>query len=385
MQISEPRPDDADSAAAWCSRARQARGPVIESDVSPHRSRVTFVFADQRGRATQATLVCPALSDGAALMRAVGDFTFVYEVELPAGTRVTYHFLSDVLHAAPDGMADFRYQLQRRRLDRFNPRHQRVPVARSWLLSSVLELTGAVTLPGRRRAGPLRHGVASTELVQVAPLGHPVEVVTFRPQRESRDVVILLESAGEWADPAVLFDDLHDAHPQWAFLGLHLGGGGLARRLRTLGQFDGGLSEVVGHLLDREPTGSAGRVVVAGFSAAAGAALRLALYDPVRLSRVALLSGAFHLDEQMNILRPPNGPLDLTHLSPPAPMPRRVYLAGGCFEGDGSWGVINQSLAVAQALVSRGVDIRVELGPTGHELATAAAHLASGLGWLLPA
>lgn len=375
-------PDGEMDARYWSARARRARGPVVEPSAVAHRVRVTFVYDGTRDAAEGGLLVCPAVPHGSVLMEPVGGGVFIHHLQLPTGSRVAYHFQS--LPQDSGGQSDdFRSVLRQRRLDTFNPRFQRVPVAHRWLMSSVLELDGATALPGWRRTGVLRHGTAQiTELTDRALTSSP-KVVTFQPHRAAEAVVVLLESSGEWGDPATLFDDLHHHHPELSFVGHHVGGGGLGRRLRSLAHPEQDIIPLLGDLLDGSPDIGSGRVVVVGFSAAAQAALKVALHDPRRISLVAMLSGAFHLDQRMDILNPPTAPLDVSWLRSIPALPRRVYLAGGAFEGDGQYGVISQNLAVAQVLIENGVDVRCDGGPTGHELATAVARLSAALAWLL--
>ncbi|MEV0289155.1 hypothetical protein AB0H36_33965 [Kribbella sp. NPDC050820] len=365
--------------------ARAARGPVVELARTPHRYRITFVFADERLTPRRVLLICPALPEGIADMHDAGDGTFVLPVELPAGTRVGYWYSidPDSGRSAGQGIAHLLRDLRHRRVDPFNPRLQRSPVAKTFFLTSVLELPGAVALMGRRRYGALRHGVASTELAAPGILSHEVAVTTYLPTQSPQAVVVLVESSGEWGDPSVLFDDVHAQSDAVPFLGLHVAARSVARRLHDLADADGRftrfLEEIVGSAApdDRVP------VVLAGFSAGAKAALATSVRLPELFARVVLLSGAFHLDQTMNFTVAPGEPVPLAWLQDAPALPHRAYLAAGLFEGDGQFGTLSQTLALSAELARRGVDVRTDLGPTGHEFETAAARMAEGLRWLL--
>jgi enterochelin esterase family protein len=121
---------------------------------------------------------------------------------------------------------------------------------------------------------------------------------------------------------------------------------------------------------------------VAGFSAGGLAAAHLALLHPGPFPNLVAISGAFHLTTRTSQLRPVAGaPAWLLERYERAErLPGRVYLAAGTFE---TAGIHAQSRALAGILRQRGVEVRFDTGPTGHDTVTARAHLAQGLAWLL--
>lgn len=374
--------------------ARQHRGPIVEPAEVPNWYRVTFVFVDRDRSASRVGLVCAALPDGLLEMEPIGDMTFVATMRLPAGARVTYHFCPRLPPPGPDrDPFAVVYSVTNRRIDVHNPRYDqiRIPSLRTRILDSVLVLPGAGSGPPRHR-GELRHGEAMTTEVHSAELGHVKRVVVYRPARLSAEdgcpVVLLLESADEWGEPAALFDELRDGGSVGPFVGVSVGGGKFTARMRDLGRRDGALGRFV--LDDVLPMASrwAGvqvtTGVAAGFSAGALGVLNLVLQAPGTFDRAALISGAFHLGERMDVLKPPVADGEVTRSCETAPaLPARVYLAAGQYEDLFGPGPYAASAGLAAVLARRGVTVRFDTGPTGHDTISARAHLASGLPWLL--
>lgn len=374
--------------AAVALLARQHRGPIVEPDDVPHWFRVTFVFVSSGTE--PAGLVCPALPDGLMEMEPVGDATFVATLRLPAGTRVTYHFCPSLPPAGPqrDPFAVV-HSLANRRIDPYNPRYDqiRIPSLRTRIIDSVLELPGAGPALPRHR-GTLLHGEAMTTELAGAELGHEKRVIVYRPASVSArcPVVLLLESADEWGEPAGFFDQLH-ASGAGPFIGVSVGGGRFTARMRDLGRPDGALARfVAGEVLPVAAKWAGMPVtgaIAAGFSAGALGALNLALQAPETFDRAALISGAFHLGERMDVLSRPVADGTMARLVAAAPaLPARVYLAAGRFEDQFGPGPCASTRELAGVLASRGATVRFDSGPTGHDTISARGYLASGLPWL---
>ncbi|WP_422768935.1 hypothetical protein ACN28C_19260 [Plantactinospora sp. WMMC1484] len=362
--------------------ASQHRGPIVVPGPAVDEYDVTFVYHDRAGTVESAALICPALSGAVAAMAALGEATFAVTATLPAGTRVKYHYCPD-----PEPEADpfhLVYSATRRRLDPFNPSFDQIhiPSLRARICDSLLALPGAAPdpRPPRGRREP-RHGRARSESLRSAVLGTAKTVTVFRPYADPRGrVMVLFTGANEWGDPALLFDGLQELGTP--FIGIAVGAEHYTAHLRDLGRRDGCLGEfVVGELL---PTlaPDARDCAVAGFSAAAVAALTAACERRDILGPAILVSGAFHLTERMDVLHRGRAVEDAgTRVRIAAAVPAAVYLAAGQFEDPGSASDFSASAQVAAALRERGSCVRLDTGPTGHDTVSARVYLGEGVRW----
>jgi enterochelin esterase-like enzyme len=381
--------------AAVRKLAQHHRGPIVEPASVPNRYQVTFVFYD-RGRALRcAGLVCPALPEGIVEMTPIGEATFVATVPFPAGTRVKYHYCPEMPPADEDrDPFSLVYSISNRRIDYFNPRYDQIqiPSLRARICDSILSLPGALPGPARERRPALRHGSASTVEVASEALGHPKQVVIYRPAAPADGaypLVLLLESADEWGEAASLFDQLLDDGRVRPFVGACVGGGRFTARMRDLGRRDGALSRFLRRellpLLAQRADVDATAVTVAGFSAGALGALSVVLDEPDAFTGAILISGAFHLTERMEVWRPDVQGEDITaRFEKVDAVPARVYVATGQYEDRWQSSTYATATRLANALATAGATVRLDTGPTGHDTVSARAYLASGLAWMLP-
>jgi len=368
--------------------ARTARGPVVEPTADPEAYDVTFVFAD-RGRPARAVgLFCAAVPSGFARLSALGAGVFAQTFPLPRGTRVKYHFAPDPPDDL-DGDALFRlaHSPTARRIDRLNPHVDQVHIRglRVRMLDSLLTLPGARTGPPATAGGPA--GTVETLTLPSAALGRRKDVVVhlpagYEPDRGRYPLVLLLEGNEEWRDPAFL-DGLAATGLVQPFVAVRFDDRRFTARLRDL---NGGpahtrfvLDELLPELARRHAVSTVD-MTVAGYSAGG-----LALDEPDRFGRLAIVSGALHLTAEMDVRRADGGSTRLLdRYAAATAVPKQVYLAAGMYEDIWLSDIDRQTRALAECLRERGATVRFDTGPTGHDTRSARAYLADGLAWLLP-
>jgi enterochelin esterase-like enzyme len=363
--------------------ARRHRGPVVEETADPDRCSVTFVFADHRAEAREAAVVCPALPDGAARLRPLGGHAFAGTHQLPRGTRVTYHF-------SPDPPAGLAHSPTARRVDQFNPATDRmaIPELRLLVFESLLTLPGAAPAPWSEPRLAVAAGAVVTETIRSHALGEDRRVTIYRPPAPGdgpRALVLLLDGQHSWWRAPALFDNLIADGVTAPFVAALVGVGRFSARLRDLGGNPRHVRFLAGELLpwlaSRCPVPPSGHVV-AGFSAGALGAAYAALAEPELFSGLIALSGSYHLTPRSDPLRPAGGaPWMLRDYERADRLPARAHVAAGLFEGPAH----AQTAELAEILRRRGVPVRFDSGPTGHDAFTARARLADGLAWMLSA
>jgi enterochelin esterase-like enzyme len=383
------------AAGAAVELARRHRGPIVQATEDPRAYDVTFVFVDRTGTAERAVVFCPALPGGFAAMRRLGSRVFTGTFRLPAGTRVKYHFCPDP-PAEMDAEAAFalEHDPSRRRIDYLNPVIDlvTVPELRLRLFESMLELPGGRPASWSRPRAGVRRGTVETATVASAVLGAGRRVSVYlppsdRPGAERHPLVLLVDGQHDWWKAEVLFDNLLADGAVPPFVAVLLGAGRFTGRLRELAGNPDHVRFVTAELLPWLYSRCAlteGGHVVAGFSAGALGAAYLALCEPLLFARVVAVSGTFQLTQRMDPLRPVGGsPWLLERYDRAGALPRSFYLAAGAFETSGEPDIRAQNEAFAAILRRRGVDVRFDTGPTGHDTHSARAHLADGLAWTL--
>jgi enterochelin esterase-like enzyme len=378
---------------ALVALAREARGPVVRATTDPGRFAVTFVHADREAR--RVGLLCPAVPGGYAALAPLGAGVFAVSVELPRGTRVKYHFAPDPPeHLDEASVFALAHSPTARRIDRFNPTVDQVHLhgLRLRIVESLLTLPGAVPAPPDRPDPRVPAGTVVPLSMRSRALGRRKDVLVHRPagypSAAGLPVVLLLQANEEWGRPALL-DHLAATEGMPAFVTVVTTDRGFTARLRDLSGCAEHARFVVDELwpaLQQECGVSAEEAVVAGYSAGGPAAAALALDEPQRFPRVALVSGALHLPPDMDLLRAGNHSSRLhDRYATAAVLPRRVYLAAGDYEDIAEPAILRATTALARILAERGTPVRLDTGPTGHDTVSARAYLAAGLPWLLRA
>ncbi len=372
--------------------ARAARGPVVRPGAAPDSYDVTFVHARDRDRPRRMGLFCPALPGGYAAMASLGDGVFAVTVPLPAGTRVPYHFCPEPPEDAdPRQLRAFARMPTARWLDRLNPAVDQVHVhgLRLRMVESLLTLPGARAAPADRPRPGVPAGRVTTLSVHSRELGRRKDVVVHHPAAPEppggHPVALLLQSNEEWSRPAFL-DNAVGSGRVPPFVAVLFSDRSYTAHLTDLGDGPAHTRFVVDELwpeLERRCGLRPGPAVVAGFSAGGLAAAALAVSRPDRFDRLAVVSGALHLGPDMDV-RTERRSLDLLdRYSAARSLPGRVYLAAGRYEDAWDSSIPELAAALAGTLRGRGVDVRHDTGPTGHDAVSARAYLTDGLGWLL--
>jgi enterochelin esterase-like enzyme len=371
--------------------ARRHRGPVVE-EAGDGVCAVTFVFADGRTEARQAAVVCPALPEQVALLRPLGGGVFAGTHLLPRGTRVKYHYAPDPPALDPRTVRALVHSPTGRRVDRLNPATDRmaIPELRLLVFESVLTLPGARPAPWSDRRPAQPAGAVVTETIHSEALGEDRRVTIYRPPCQGAGplpLVLLLDGQHAWWRAPALFDNLIADGAAVPFVAALVGVGRFSGRLRELAGSPSHARFLTGELLpwlaarcSVKPDGH----VVAGFSAGALGAAYAALAAPDLFSGLVALSGPYHLTTRSNPLRPADGePWLPGEYERAERLPARAYVAAGLFEDRSEPTVHAQGDLLAGVLRRRGVTVRFDSGPTGHDTFTARARLADGLAWML--
>lgn len=360
---------------------------------------MTFVYSDTTRRAERMGLLCPALPDGFALLRALGNHTFARSFPIPADARVKYRFCPDPPAVITErAVRELRESPTAARVDTFNPLLDVVsaPDLGLRMFESVLAMPEAPPAAASKGRPGIPTGVVDELVVHSDVLRGERPVTVYRPPGYKADgrrlpLVLLLDGQHEWWRTPVLFDDLLANGAAAPFLGVAVGSRRFTSRLRDLAGNPDFVRFVVEELLPLLALRYGlpdGDHIAAGFSAGALGASYLALREPRLFSRLIAISGAFHLTTRTRVLG-----LHLSGAGTPwlvdeyertaAPPPRRAYLAAGRYEASGSLDVPGQTTRLAEIVRGRGADVRLEIGPTDHDTITARTHLANGVAWLL--
>jgi enterochelin esterase-like enzyme len=378
--------------------ARRHRGPIIEPDDDTAMRRVTFVFQDTTGDATRAGLLCPAIPDGFALLRPLGDRVFAGGFRIPVDARVGYRFCPDPpLVTGEQTVRALRESPAASRVDRLNPLMDviSIPELNLRTFESVLAMPAAPpAASSNQRPGPAAGTVEELSVPSDLLRGErPVTV--YRPAGHADagglPLVLLLDAQHTWWRAPALFDGLLAEGAAPPFLGVTVGSRRFSARLRDLAgnpAFAGFVVEELLPLLRSRYGLPDGDHVVAGFSAGALGAAYLALREPRRFPRLVAISGGFHLTKRSSLLgpQPPAGGVPWLvddYERATSPLPRRAYLAAGRYEAGGELGVAAQTARLGEILRARGTDVRVEITASDHNTISARAHLAAALSWLL--
>jgi enterochelin esterase family protein len=281
-----------------------------------------------------------------------------------------------------------------RRIDYFNPKVDivTIPELRLRIVDSVLALPGAGSTPWAERRSGISRGTVTRAEINSPALGakRPVSVYCppgYSPASGPYPLILLLDGQHAWWRADTLFDNLLADRVALPFVAVLVGCGGFTSRLRDLAGNPDHVRFIVDDLVPYVESHfviTDTDYVVAGFSAGAVAAAFLGLQEPQQFSRVIALSGAYHLTTRTNPVRPSVGPAWLIDLYADAvTTPRRFYLAAGQFEVSGELSLYAQSTQFAEVLRRRGVDLRFDTGPTGHDTIAARSYLAAGINWML--
>jgi enterochelin esterase-like enzyme len=382
----------AGGAAAVRELARAHRGPIIEPAAAPDAFHVTFVLADRMGTVRRVGLFCPAIPDGFAHLYPLGSATFARTFVLARGVRVRYHFCPDPPERIDDaGLRELARSPFARRIDYLNPLVDQVHIRglRTRILHSLLVLPGALPAPPDP-GPPATRGRCDQVAIDSGALRRQVRVVVHRPSGtpatdRPHPTVVLLEANDEWRGPEI-FDRIAASGRVRPFLGI------LVRRaehfstnLRDLGDVEALGRFVADELL--APLAARGEVggdhTVAGFSAAAAAAVALSTRAPDLFPRLLAISPALHLTSRMDVLRTADGSEVAPFYLGLATAPRRVYLAAGRYEDTAAARIHTLTAGLAGRLRRRGAEVRFDAGPTDHDSVSAGAYLHAGLIWLL--
>jgi enterochelin esterase-like enzyme len=376
--------------------ARSSRGPLVEPGVDPECYQVTFVYAERREQRRGVGLFCPAVPGGYARLRDLGAGTFAGTFPVPRGTRVTYHFCPDPPDdPTGDALFTLAHSPTARRIDYFNPVYDQVhiPSIRVRMLESLLAVPGARPAPPTRRRAGVAPGTVEQLTVHSDALGWPVPVELYLPAGYTRGgrpypLVVLAQSNEEWR-PAGFYDNLLADGSVPPFVGVLLGGGRMTARFRALASAAYArfvVDELLPAVAARVELAGGGHTV-AGYSAGGLGAASVCLAEPVLFPRLALLSAALHLRSPADVLRRvvAAGSPVVDRFREAASLPAQVYIAAGRFEDPWQPAIYRLSESLAGILDARGVRVRFDTGPTGHDTVAARGYLADGLGWLLGA
>lgn len=379
---------DRNGAEAVLDLARAARGPLVEPTADPDRFRVSFVYADRSG-VSRVGLFCAGLPGGFLQLVPLADGVFAASAEFPRGTRVKYHFCPDPPER-PDRatLAALDHSPTRRRIDYLNPVTDQVHIRglRIRIIESLLTLPGAAEAPPLRAAAGVPTGRSETVVVDSAALGRRKEVRVRLPAGHRSaagpwEAVLLLEGNEEWRADGFL-DNLAAGRPIVAVVPLERA---FTSRQRELSGNPAYTRFVVDELwpLLQDRYGVAERATVAGYSVGGLAAAALALDEPHRFPRLAVISGALHLRPGVDLRHAPPDTSVLRRYEAAGPaLPARAYLAAGWFEDAWADTIGEQSARLAAILRAGGSTVRLDTSPTGHDTVSARAYLAAGLDWL---
>jgi len=379
--------------------ARRHRGPIVEPAGDPETRAVTFVFQDRTGVAERVCLSCPALPEGFDLLCPLGSAAFAGTYRIDAAARVKYRFFPNPpAGAGRSTMRALAWEPSAARVDYFNPRLDvmTVPELGLRVFESVLSMPDARPTPWSERRPDVPNGSVSELTVRSDVLRNDRPVSVYRPPGHDAasgplPLVVLLDGHHGWWRTSDLFDNLLADGAAAPFLGVTVGGRGLTQRPRELAGnplFVRFVAHELLPLLASRYALPAGDHVVAGFSLGAVGAAYLALQEPRRFSRLIAVSGGFHLTARTRLFgraAPASAPPWLVeeYERSAGPLPRRVYLAAGSYEARREADLLGQSTRLAGALRERGVDVRLDGGPTDHDTISARAYLAEGIAWML--